>query len=148
MTPGECMARTDHPQWCAGTPANPIYGVAYASLPQPVGMSTGLSAIDRVKGLMKKIGKPVPYELQAQQLSAFDAARGELFVFGYNASSKVPNVVGIDVASGHVDDDARVKWLVELPFVGLGQSIDVDPATGDVIVSGAAASNQPVPTVF
>ena len=142
ITPGACVARSDHPQWCPGTPTNPIFGVSYASLPAPVGMSTEIATIDRTLGAMAPVGKPVAYELQAQQLSALDATRGEVFVLGFNASSKVANVVGIDVSDGKVADEANIKWLVELPFVGLGQTIDVDPATGDLIVSGAAATNQ------
>ena len=147
MTPGECVARSDHPQWCAGTPTNPIFGVNYETMPAPVGQATGISSVDRIKGLMAPIGKPAAYELQAQQLSAFDATRGELFVFGFNASSKVPNVVGLDVTTGAIDHETNVKWLLELPFVGLGQSIDVDPATGDLIVSGPAPTNESITLV-
>lgn len=106
--------------------AGPIYGISNV---------TGLVSVDPTTADMTPIGKAVPLEAQAQELSALDAQRGIMFLLGFNETSSKPNVVGIDTTTGAIRDDIVMPFQ-ELPFVGLGQSIDVDPGTGDLIVSG------------
>jgi hypothetical protein len=93
------------------------------------------STIDEVTGKQVKGTFQVPYESLCQGLSVMDSAHGIAYVLGYNNSDRKPNLVGMDIKSGKVAVD------IELPFtepgnVGLGQAIDVDPTTGDIIALG------------
>ena len=78
-------------------------------------------------------------EAQCQGLSAIDRKHGIVYIVGYNQSVTAPNLIGFDQATGAVTVDLPLPFT-ELPFVGLGQAVDVDPATGDVIVTGQVAA--------
>jgi hypothetical protein len=102
--------------------------------------NVAFSTINEVTGeqVTDKFGE-VPYEAVSGGLSAMDAAHGIAYVIGYNLTDHKPNLVGIDTKSGKVAVD------LELPFgeaglVGIGQALDVDPTTGDVIAIGQASN--------
>lgn len=86
-------------------------------------------------GESKPISKAFPQELQAQELSCLDEERAIYYFVGFNYSSKSPNLVGINVNTGHTMVNEPLP-LTESVFVGIGQTIDVDPRTGDILLVG------------
>ena len=93
-------------------------------------------------GAMTALPKSSPgaeNEAQCQGLSAIDRKNGIVYIVGYNQSVAAPNLIGFDLTTGAVTVDLPLPFT-ELPFVGLGQAIDVVPATGDIIVTGQEAA--------
>jgi hypothetical protein len=97
--------------------------------------SVVFSTIDEVTGKQVKDTFEVPYESLCQGLSAMDSAHGIAYVLGYNNSDRKPNLVGMDIKSGKVAVDIELPFT-ETGLVGVGQAIDVDPTTGDIIAMG------------
>jgi hypothetical protein len=96
------------------------------------------STINEVTGEQVKDTLEVPYEALCQGLSAMDSAHGIAYVIGYNRTDRKPNLVGLDTKSGKVAVDLELPFA-EAGMVGVGQAIDVDPTTGDVIAIGQAS---------
>ncbi|KAA0158566.1 hypothetical protein FNF27_08359 [Cafeteria roenbergensis] len=101
-----------------------------------------LESISPSSGATKPIGGPVSYELQAQGLSTVDSATGTYFLLGFNSSSTRANLVGINIASGMVTTDIAMPFA-ESAFVGVGQSIDVDPTDGNIFAGGRMETHGP-----
>jgi hydroxymethylglutaryl-CoA reductase len=85
------------------------------------------------------VGAPVPYEAQAQQLTAVDAAAGLFYFIGLNVSSQRTSLVALSL------DDGSVRAEVALPFVsgffvGVGEALDFDAETGQLIAMGREVS--------
>ena len=77
----------------------------------------------------------MPSELEAQELSAIDSARGLYYILGLNKTSGGPNLVSIDVSTGKISKSKPVPFTSSV-FVGVGQNLDVDPIDGTIILMG------------
>lgn len=95
----------------------------------------GIVTIDPVSGAVSKTATALLDEATAQDLTAMDHARGIAYIIGYNQTVGYPNLIGIDVTTSDVVLDLKLPFN-ELAFVGIGQALDVDPASGDIIVAG------------
>jgi hypothetical protein len=98
-----------------------------------------LSEVDATTGAVTALGPAVDGEFVWYGLSAADHTHGIIYTVGRNATGS--NLFGLDATSG------KVVVSMALPFtmpsgqlVGVGQGVDVDPATGDVFVTGQMAS--------
>ena len=111
----------------------PVYGFRPGTVDGNFGVS--VVTINPVTGAVKDTGAFAQGEAQAQDLGAMDHARGIAYIVGFNQSSAKPNLVGIDVATNAVLVDVELPFT-EVAFVGIGQAIDVDPASGDVLLLG------------
>jgi hypothetical protein len=74
---------------------------------------------------------------QAQGLSAIDRGNGIFYIIGLNESSRQVQLMGFDTVHGDLTVNVPLPFD-DLAFVGLGQAVDVDPNTGDVIAIGQA----------
>jgi hypothetical protein len=101
-------------------------------------LSVAFSTINEVTGSITLDPVEVHYDQLAQGLSAFDMAHGIAYVVGYNLTDHKPHLVGLDTKSGKVAVELALPFT-EAGQVGLGQAIDVDPTTGDVIAIGQAS---------
>eukprot|EP00041_Stephanoeca_diplocostata_P025163 m.652141 g.652141 ORF g.652141 m.652141 type:complete len:433 (-) comp22688_c0_seq4:2877-4175(-) len=106
----------------------PLYGIA-------TGNPASLISVDTTTGKKTPIGKPFSNELAAQQLSAIDANKDVYYILDFNDTSRKPNLLGLSLADGSIKVDLTID-LDELAFVGVGQSVGVDPLTGLVIING------------
>lgn len=68
-------------------------------------------------------------------MRSYDDAKGLYYMVGYNNTAAQPNLLAIDTATGKVVSDVVLPFT-EPEFVGVGQTVDVDQASGDVYVSG------------
>jgi hypothetical protein len=107
----------------------------YGTTPQ-----VGLATISTATGAVTPVGTPAAAEGQAQQLSALDAARGIYYLLGWNFTSQAANLVGFSVATGGVVVDVALPFY-ESAFVGLGQVLAVEPATGQLVGGGLLREN-------
>jgi len=101
-----------------------------------------LESIAPSTGTPTAIGNSIHYESQAQGLSSIDASRKTYFLIGYNQSSTKANLVGLSLTTGAVTTDILLPFA-ESAFVGVGQTIDVDPTDGNVFVGGQLVANGP-----
>ena len=79
----------------------------------------------------------------AQQLSDIDPVRGIYYVLTMNLTSSGVQLIGLSVESGKIVRNVILP-LVETIWIGAGQSVTVDPKTGNVLISGQTAPNSPV----
>ncbi|EDQ85347.1 uncharacterized protein MONBRDRAFT_11902 [Monosiga brevicollis MX1] len=87
--------------------------------------------------LGEKVAGPGPglYGISANNLAAMDSMRGIYYFVGFNLTTQVNALLGLNLDTGAID------VRVELPFstfgfIGVGETVDVDPFSGDVFVSG------------
>ena len=119
--------------------------IATAAIAAPRGLyglvDDGLVLVYTTSGACAPVGARLdPNELQAQQLSVVDSARGIYYLVGFNATTSLPNIVGLWLANGTVASSARLD-LAEPDFVGVGQALLID-SVGRLILGGQrAASN-------
>ena len=97
--------------------------------------------IDPVTGATTQTGDAFAMEGECQDLTAMDHARGIAYIVGFNFTTSKPNLIGIDTATNGVVVDLELPFT-EIAFVGIGQGIDVDPGSGDVLVLGQVAAEE------
>lgn len=114
-----------------GKPRAPLYGIAAK------GATAQLVKVNTVTGNLSSVGHGAQNELNAQGLAAIDQHRGIYYVLDFNDTSRAPQLIGFDLKSkkGEVKVDITLD-LSELAFVGVGQSVAVDPLTGRVLIAG------------
>ena len=120
--------------------------LAVACATAPAAAPSGLYALSASTALYRRgadgswspVGAPLPYA-QAQQLSCVDAARGLLYLLGYDESTSVASVVGVRLADGSVASVTPTPF-VDKEYVGIGQYIASEPASGDIFVGGQDAA--------
>jgi hypothetical protein len=100
------------------------------------------TSIDETTGAETMSKIEVPYEGLCQGLTAMDAKHGIAYIIGFNVTDHKPNLVGFDTTTGKVAVDIELPFG-EMVFVGLGQGLDVDPNTGDIIAIGQKAGAKP-----
>jgi len=104
-----------------------IYGLG-ANYPQLVN-------IDPRTGFANPIGPSFPDELEGQQLSAIDAKNLIYYLIAFNETSQVNQVIGLDIKTGNVVTTIELPFSINT-FIGVGESIEIDPDTGNIFVSG------------
>ena len=98
-----------------------------------------LTEVDATTGAMTTLGPAVDGEFVWFGLSAADHAHGIIYTVGRNATGS--NLFGLDATSGEVVVSMALPFTMPTgQLVGVGQAVDVDPATGDVFVTGQMAS--------
>lgn len=95
---------------------------------------TALVSVNEGTGTLTPLSNGSLPEGQAQELSAFDPLTGTYYILGYNFTSKLPNLVGINL-SGLEVSSVKLPFSEEA-FVGVGQAIVVEPKSGHIICSG------------
>lgn len=101
---------------------------------------TGLASISTTTGALTPVGTPAIQEGQAQQLTALDATRGIYYLLGWNFTTQTANLVGFSVSTGALVVDVPLPFY-ESAFVGLGQVLAVEPATGQLVGGGLLSDN-------
>lgn len=112
-----------------------VMGTACAGRLVGVADPPTLVAINPTTAKATPVGSPIPYELQAQELSTYDDAHGVLYLLGYNDSDTHTNLVGVNSKTGVVVSDIELPFVTE-SFVGVGQTVAFDPVSGHVLASG------------
>jgi len=108
--------------------AGTLYGLAPAI--------ARLVKINPTNAMVTPIGRhEYPSELSAQQLSSIDIKRKIYYMVAFNDSDRHVYLIGLSLKDG------TLRYSVRLPFktsvlVGVGQTCNVIPATGEVLVSG------------
>ena len=93
--------------------------------------------MNEVTGEVEKANVEIPYESICQGLSAIDSGHGIAYVIGFNQTDRKPNLVGFDVKTKSITVDLELPFA-EAAQVGVGQALDIDPVTGDIIAVGQA----------
>mmetsp|Transcript_4319 Transcript_4319/g.10990 ORF Transcript_4319/g.10990 Transcript_4319/m.10990 type:complete len:443 (+) Transcript_4319:78-1406(+) len=120
-----------------------VPGVVDAKARAPLyGISSNPSVAQLVKvnvatGNQTNVGHGARNELSAQGLACIDQPRGIYYVLDFNDTSRAPQLIGFSLKAprGSLVIDITLD-LSELMFVGVGQSVGVDPLSGRVIISG------------
>ena len=109
---------------------------------------SALVKIDTKTGKMTEVTKEHLTELDAQELSAIDSKRGKYYSMGVNSTTGNVNLCVWSLTSGYKEQTIKLPFL--LPFVGVGEALDVDPVDGTIILMGhdpraatSTASTQP-----
>jgi len=79
--------------------------------------------------------------IPAQELSAIDNRRGIFYLLLLASRSNRIELVGIQLPKGDIISKVFVP-VVGTALVGVGQTIDVDDASGDVFVTGSGSAGQ------
>jgi hypothetical protein len=118
-----------------------LCGSAEATESSLFGFSTksNLVHVDTATGAQTNIGPPYKSELSGQQLASIDPVRGIYYVLDFNMTTKAVNLIGLSLTDGTTVVDLTIG-LQESAFVGVGQSVDVDPKSGVVIIKGQDAT--------
>ena len=115
-------------------------------------MQVNLIEINSTSAAITNVSRPISNEGQAQELSAINSKTGVYYIVGCkylfdacvpcvpsvspdDALEHKPNLVGLSTISGTVVSKVDLPFS-ESVFVGVGQSVDVDPETGHVYVGG------------
>jgi len=99
-----------------------------------------LLRIDPKTATQTPIGSPISNEYDAEELSSIDSVNGIYYLIGFNSTSAVISLIGVDLQT------AKIRYNIILPFVssafvGVGETCDVDPSTGDVFVTGRESAS-------
>jgi len=108
--------------------------LAHGGLYGLTGPTLGLETISVRTGFQKPIGKPIDTELTAQQLSTVDPVNQIIYIVGFNNTCTCVNLVGLDL-TGKVLTNIPLPFGQEV-FIGVGQTVDFNTNTGEVLVSG------------
>jgi len=81
------------------------------------------------------VGSPLAYEAQAQQLSVVDSKNNLFYMIGFNQSTQLVHLIALNLQTAAIVSETKLPFL-EAVFVGVGQSINIDPSSGDLFLSG------------
>lgn len=100
-----------------------------------------LISVDATTGITTRLSAAMPNEINPMELAATDASRGRFYTGGINHTDGSCNLLVWDLKS------STLKQTVKLPFEqvgqpGQGQTLDVDPETGTLIVTGHDPSKE------
>jgi len=109
-----------------------LYGVCSSPSPPP---SLQFCSIDVESGNSTNIGNLLINDAVAQQLSSIDNKNQLYYLLVQNWTTNVVYLSSISLSSGKIQTKIELPYVAPY-FVGYGQTCDVDPFTGDVIVSG------------
>lgn len=83
----------------------------------------------------------MPYEAQGQQLASYDSKNQIYYFIGYNTTSQQIALIGLDGKSGNIKTETALPFISSV-FVGVGETCNVNPTTGNVFVSGIDPTSQ------
>jgi hypothetical protein len=99
-----------------------------------------LVTIDPKTAKLTKVGTVVLDEIDAQQLSIIDQRNKLYYFIGLNKTSNTPQLVSLALQDGHHVSSVDLPFL-ESVFVGVGESIDIDPISGVLYLTGLDPQN-------
>jgi len=85
------------------------------------------------------VGKPMPSILQSEGLASIDNVRSLFYFVGYDLDKDETQLISLFLENGTVQSTLVLPFESPL-IVGIGNYCDVDPNTGDVIVTGRDAT--------
>jgi hypothetical protein len=113
--------------WAAAVPTG-LYGLT------PV--HPKLVKINPITAKQEPVGNTsLPTELSSQQLSSIDVQRGIFYAVLFNTTSNIVHLAGISIATGKLISNVRLPFAPTV-LVGVGQTCNVIPQTGEVLVTG------------
>ena len=86
-------------------------------------------------GTSVAVGQPLPQFLEAQGLTTIDLKKGIFYAIFYVQATSAPALVGLSLEDGSVVSTTPLPFT-ELGFVGVGQFLAFNGATGQAIVGG------------
>eukprot|EP01129_Flabellula_baltica_P016409 TRINITY_DN8729_c0_g1_i1.p1 TRINITY_DN8729_c0_g1~~TRINITY_DN8729_c0_g1_i1.p1 ORF type:complete len:313 (+),score=51.61 TRINITY_DN8729_c0_g1_i1:14-952(+) len=95
---------------------------------------TQLFVYNTQTGESKAVGDSIPFEVDGP-VGSVDDKHGLFYTIGYNTSTQDESLIGLSLKTGRVEVEVKLPFATE-GFVGVGETVDVDPETGDVFVSG------------
>jgi len=105
----------------------PLYGLG-AAVP-------ALETIDTVTGRQTPVGAPIPNELTGQQLSSIDDKNRLFYVVAFNTTDRHIYLISLSLQTGALVKSTRLPFA-ESELVGVGQTCNVMPESGHVLVTG------------
>jgi len=95
-----------------------------------------LVRIDPLTAQVTPIGNAnLPNELTGQQLSSIDTQNRIYYLVAFNQTGRMVQLLGLSLVTGKLVLSTRLPFAPET-LVGVGQTCNVIPGTGDVLVSG------------
>jgi len=96
---------------------------------------TQLVTIDPKTATITNVGTVILDEIDAQQLSVIDERNKLYYFIGLNKTSNKPQLVSLALQDGHHISSVDLPFQESL-FIGVGESIDVDPTSGVLYITG------------
>ena len=130
---------------CALLPDGSIYAVGLVSNSPAV---AALTTIDPATGNETRVNPDVVAggSTSTGDLSAVDDAAGLFWYLGDTSSGTT--LEALNMTTGAPACSSVVSGIKEMGLVGLGQSLDFDPTTATLILSGVSAANQSEHAVY
>jgi len=94
-----------------------------------------LETIDPTTGRQTPVGVPIPNELTAQQLASIDDKNRLFYVVSFNTTDRHVYLLALSIQTGALLNSVRLPFA-ESELVGVGQTCNVMPETGHVLVTG------------
>jgi len=94
-----------------------------------------LVSVDPKTATLTKVGNVILNEIDAQQLSTIDEGNKLYYFIGLNNTSNKPQLVALALETGKVVSSVDLPFD-ESAFIGVGQTIDFDPNSGVLYLSG------------
>jgi len=99
-------------------------------------MTPRLVKINPVTAIVSPVGRhDFPTELTGQQLSSIDVANKIYYLVAFNTTDRHVYLIGISLKDGSIRHSVRLPFATSV-LVGVGQTCNVIPKTGEVLVSG------------
>ena len=110
-----------------------------------------LCMLDATTGAMRPVGPALPKSIIVgnEEVSAIDVARGLYWSLGLNASTSSSNaavLVAQRLSDGGLASALPLPELAPGPLLGFGQMLDVEPASGDLLVCSRPSSSRGGPS--
>eukprot|EP01090_Pellita_catalonica_P019654 TRINITY_DN6761_c0_g1_i1.p1 TRINITY_DN6761_c0_g1~~TRINITY_DN6761_c0_g1_i1.p1 ORF type:complete len:316 (-),score=47.18 TRINITY_DN6761_c0_g1_i1:77-1024(-) len=114
--------------------------VAFASILEATmfGISGPVPRLETIQvqsAAQKDIGPALPHELEGEQLSSIDAAKKRYYLVTYNTTDKHVYLISVSLTTGLLTSSTQLPFK-DSAFIGVGQSCNVMPESGDVLVVG------------
>jgi len=110
-----------------------------SSLGTLYGLAPGIARLVKINpstAAVTPVGRHTyPSELTAQQLSSIDIKNKIYYLIAFNSSDRHVYLTGLSLKDGSLLHSVRLPFAPNV-LVGVGQTCDVIPATGEVLVSG------------
>ena len=98
-----------------------------------------LVSVNETSGVLADLGPPHTELASTGDLCAIDSSLGVFYYLGDTSSGTT--LVGLSVADGSEVCSSVVSSLEEIGIVGAGQSLDFDPSSNSLILSGVYQEN-------
>lgn len=99
-----------------------------------------LVTIDTITAQITKLG-PIISEVPAQQLTVIDNQNQLYYFIGLNETASKSQLVSLALNDGHLLRSVDLPFM-ETVFVGVGQTLDINPTSGVLYISGISPQDQ------